>query len=49
MSKIIEWLFNTPHGRIVLVLTLPLSLAFWAIASLIVGENFFEWLDERRG
>ena len=47
-ERIENWLFGTVTGKIFLFLAVaPVGLALWLVSSLLVGEDFFEWLETR--
>jgi hypothetical protein len=45
MNRIIDWIFDTIPGRIVGLCFLPAALILWFLSTLIVGEEFFSWLE----
>ena len=48
IQRIENWLFGTVTGKIFLFLVVtPVGLVLWLVSSLLVGEDFFEWLETR--
>lgn len=46
-DHIINWLFDTVLGRIVGICLIPIGIVFWICSSLVLGEDFFEWLNAK--